>query len=125
MYNNNLNGGGLFNSPFSSSNPLYYGSNNNQTISPLDQSLLDSYNRMETLKQRQAALQNQNQTRQPATVFTDIATETKEMGEDELNFVTSSQDYQRLYAKYQQEFSEFITAKFANEYIQSGNRKDT
>lgn len=125
MYNNNLNGGGLFNSPFSSSNPLYYGQGNSNGLSNLDQSLLDSYNKMEALKQRQAMLNQTNQTgKQLTTVFTDIANETKDMGEDEMNFVTSSQEYQRLYAKHQQEFSEFITSKFAGEYIQAGNRKN-
>lgn len=124
MYNNNNNN--ILNSTLATSNPFSFNRPGGQSLT--DSSMFDAYNKLEALKQQQlAALQAQQQKQQQLTaqtVFTDIATEAKDMSEDERNFVYSSQEYQKLYTQYQQEFSEFITAKFANEYLQAGNRKN-
>jgi FtsZ-binding cell division protein ZapB len=112
----------LFNSGFSSSNPFSMSNANvNPTTQDLENSLMQSYARLEALKQKQ------NQLQQPSTgqrtVFTDIAEEFEGLSTDETNFIVNSQDYQRLNAKYQDEFSQFLIAKFSNEYIQTGNAK--
>jgi predicted nuclease with TOPRIM domain len=110
----------LFNSGFSSSNPFSIGGINNQTTQDLENSLMQSYARLEALKQKQNQLQQQPQIGQN-TVFTDIASEFEGLSSDESNFIVNSQEYQRLNAKYQNEFSQFLIGKFAGEYIQSGN----
>jgi regulator of replication initiation timing len=110
----------LFNSGFSSSNPFSIGGINNQTTQDLENSLMQSYARLEALKQKQNQLQQQPQIGQN-TVFTDIASEFEGLSSDESNFIVNSQEYQRLNAKYQNEFSQFLISKFAGEYIQSGN----
>jgi hypothetical protein len=110
----------LFNSSFSTSNP--FGINNGDTTSQdLENSLMQSYARLEALKQKQSQLQN-NQIQQ-ATVFTDIASEFDGLSNDETTFIVNSNEYQRLNNKYQNEFSQFLIAKFANEYVQTGNAK--
>jgi hypothetical protein len=115
MYGNNL-----FNSSLSSSNPFFGTQGSEYANTPL----LDSYNKLENLRRQQTftqQLQNQQYHQfTPSTVFSDIANEMKEMGEDEANFVLSSKEYQELNSRHQREFSEFITEKFANEYIQTG-----
>ena len=59
-----------------------------------------------------------------ATVFTDISNEFKDLTEDELNFITTSSEYQTLNNKYQSEFSQFLISKFSNEYLQTtGNTR--
>jgi regulator of replication initiation timing len=112
----------LFNSGFSSSNPFSIGGNmnNTQITQDLENSLMQSYARLEALKQKQ------NQLQQPVgqnTVFTDIADEFEGLSTDESNFILNSHEYQNLNAKYQSEFSQFLISKFANEYIQAGNGK--
>lgn len=59
----------------------------------------------------------------PATVFTDIANEFKDISEDESNFIMSSAEYQNINNKYQTEFSQFLINKFSAEYSQIGNTK--
>lgn len=124
-----MNNGGLFNSNYSSSNPFSMYNGSNSTQANLDQSLADAYSRLEALKRQQQAFSQANSSNSQAvsqqrqTVFTDIATEMKDLPEDELNFIITSKDYQKTNAKYQQEFSEFITSKFAAEYIQTENAK--
>ena len=108
MYNNSTSG------PFGFNISPYYkntGINNN-----FEQTLAESYAKLEALQNANPALQRQ-------TVFSEIAAELKDLSTDELNFITSSQDYILANNKYQTEFSEFITSKFANEYIQTGHGK--
>jgi ATP-dependent Lon protease len=110
----------LFNSGFSSSNPFNMaGNNNNMMTQDLENSLLQSYAKLEALK----AKQNQFQPTQVQqnTVFTDIANEFEGLSADESTFIVNSQEYQKLNAKYQNEFSQFLISKFAGEYIQTGN----
>jgi FtsZ-binding cell division protein ZapB len=119
-----MNTQNLFNSSFST-NPFNINNGNlNTTTQDLENSLLQSYARLEALKAKQNQLQigNQNNTAQ-RTVFTDISTEFEGLSSDETSFIVNSQEYQKLNAKYQSEFSEFLIAKFANEYIQTGNVK--
>jgi ATP-dependent Lon protease len=109
----------IFNSGFSSSNPFNMGSSPTST-QELENSLMQSYARLEALK----AKQNQLQVSQPQvqhTVFTDIANEFEGLSQDETAFIVNSQDYQRLNNKYQNEFTQFLISKFSGEYIQSGN----
>jgi FtsZ-binding cell division protein ZapB len=112
----------LFNSGFSSSNPFSIGNVNSQTTQDLENSLMQSYARLEALKQKQNQLQQSSSTQQH-NVFTDIATEFEGLSTDEINFIVNSQEYQRLNSKYQDEFSQFLISKFSNEYIQTGNAK--
>jgi FtsZ-binding cell division protein ZapB len=110
----------LFNSGFSSSNPFNINGNYNTTTQDLENSLMQSYARLEALKAKQ------NQYQQPTgnnqhTVFTDIASEFEGLSADETAFIANSQEYQKLNAKYQNEFSQFLISKFAGEYIQTGN----
>jgi phosphopantetheinyl transferase (holo-ACP synthase) len=109
MYNNQPSG------PFGLNISPYYkntGINNN-----FEQTLAESYAKLEALKNANGGgMTKQN-------VFSDIAIELKDLSEDELNFITASQDYITTNAQYQREFSEFITEKFANEYIQAGKGK--
>lgn len=115
MYENNF-----FNTGFSTSNPF---SNVGNKADPL----MDAYAKLEALKQQQMALndrnnQNNNQYQQTqSNVFSDISNEFKDMSENETKFVLSSKEYIDAYNNYQTKFSEFITAKFANEFLQSGN----
>lgn len=120
-----MSSNGLFNSNYSSSNPfsMYNGTNSQAN---LDQSLAEAYTRLEALKRQQQLFQQQSNqptavVNQRQTVFTDIADEMKDLSEDEMNFIVSSKDYQTVNAKYQEEFSSFITSKFAAEYIQTEN----
>lgn len=101
-----LNTNGIFNSNYSTSNPFGMSGNgqNNQ------QALTEAYAKLEMLKQQQ-------QSPQKLTVFTDIANELAALSEDEMTFITTSPEYQKSYNKYQTEFSEFLTNKFANEFI--------
>lgn len=108
--NNNLFG---INSNNNYSNPF------SNTPSILDSSLADSYAKLEALKRQQM----QTQQSQQATVFTDIDNELKNLSEDELNFITTSKEYQTISNKYQTEFSQFLINKFSNEYIQTGNTR--
>jgi molybdopterin converting factor small subunit len=116
MMNANQN---LFNSNFSTSNPFNNINGNLNTTQDLENSLMQSYARLEALK----AKQNQIQQVPQRTVFTDIAGEFEGLSSDELSFITNSQEYQKLNAKYQAEFSEFLISKFSGEYIQTGNVK--
>jgi ATP-dependent Lon protease len=109
----------IFNSGFSSSNPFNMGGQVTST-QDLENSLMQSYARLEALK----AKQNQFQTSQPQvqhTVFTDIANEFEGLSQDETTFIVNSQEYQRLNNKYQNEFTQFLISKFSGEYIQTGN----
>lgn len=119
MYNNNL-----FNSSYSTSNPFNgmtpnsVTGGNNSFSSP---ALAEAYAKLEALKQQNVT----NQSIPQSTVYTDIANEFKDVGEDELNFIASSPEYQTLNNQYQTEFSEFLTAKFANEYLQTSGKQRT
>lgn len=114
MYSNNS----IFSSGLSSSNPFGGYGQPNSTTSP---ALADAYAKLELLKQQQMASQQNNM--QKSTVFTDIAAEMKDVSDDELNYIISAPEYQQLNTKYQNEFSEFLIAKFANEYLQVGNQR--
>jgi ATP-dependent Lon protease len=107
----------LFNSGFSSSNPFNISGNYNTTTQELENSLMQSYARLEALK----AKQNQYQQTPQNTVFTDIANEFEGLSLDESTFILNSQEYQKLNNKYQNEFSQFLISKFAGEYIQTAN----
>jgi polyhydroxyalkanoate synthesis regulator phasin len=97
--------------------------NNSSNNMSLDDSLLQSYAKLEALKAKQNQLQNPmpQQYQQPSTVFTDISAEFEGLSADETSFIVNSQDYQRLNAKYQTEFSQFLIGKFAGEYSQTEN----
>jgi FtsZ-binding cell division protein ZapB len=116
----NTNQNSIFNSTFSTSNPFNMaGSNSTQD---LENSIMQSYARLEALKAKQNQLQN-NQVSSQHTVFTDIANEFEGLSNDETSFIVNSQEYQNLNSKYQNEFSQFLITKFSGEYIQSGNVK--
>jgi regulator of replication initiation timing len=114
----------IFNSSLSTSNPFNMTTNNSST-QDLENSLMQSYARLEALK----AKQNQFQANQASnigqqhTVFTDIASEFEGLSNDETTFIVNSQEYQKLNSKYQNEFSQFLISKFSGEYIQTGNVK--
>jgi FtsZ-binding cell division protein ZapB len=116
-----MNTGNLFNSNFSSSNPFNISGNN--TTQDLENSLMQSYARLEALKAKQNQLQNNQVVQQQSTVFTDIASEFEGLSSDETNFIVGSKEYQNLNAKYQNEFTQFLITKFSSEYIQTGNVK--
>ena len=122
MYNNpfNLNNNISTSNPFTLPGPT-------QSAQSLDNSILETYAKLNALKQRQQELNNITQGNQyqqnQRTVFSDIATEMSNLNEDETNFIISSSEYKSLNEKHQREFSEFITEKFANEYIMSGRIK--
>lgn len=111
MSNNNT----LFGSPYSSSNPFY-----NSSAPSLDESLANSYARLEALKKQ---YNQQIPNNQQSTVFSEIEHELKDLSEDELMFITQSKDYQVINQKYQNEFSQFLINKFSAEYLQSGNTR--
>lgn len=114
-----MNTNNLFNTNFSTSNPFNMSAMNNPT-QDLENSLMQSYAKLEALKAKQ------NQLQQPAvvnTVFSDIAKEFEGLSSDEMNFIISSDEYQKLNGRYQDEFTQFLIAKFANEYLQTGNAK--
>ena len=113
-----MNQNNLFSSSFSSSNPFGMNMNSNA----LDTNLLESYAKLEALKQKQF---NNPIMQQKQTVFNDIEEELKGLSEDELNFIINSQEYQVLNQKYQNEFSQFLISKFQNEYLQTGNSART
>jgi ATP-dependent Lon protease len=110
----------LFNSGFSSSNPFNITGTTNST-QDLENSLMQSYARLEALKAKQNQLQQVPQITQQNTVFTDIASEFEGLSMDESSFIVNSQEYQRLNNKYQNEFSQFLITKFSGEYVQTGN----
>lgn len=117
--NNNTTANSLFGSPYSMSNPFYNNSN-----PALDESVANSYAKLEALKKQisQQQLQQLQQTPQQ-TVFTDIENELKGLSEDEMQFILQSKDYQIVNQKYQNEFSQFLIAKFSSEYLQTGNTR--
>jgi uncharacterized coiled-coil DUF342 family protein len=91
---------------------------NNSSTQDLEASLMQSYAKLEALKAKQ------NQYQQPVnTVFTDIANEFESLSTDEANFILTSNEYQNLNNKYQQEFTQFLINKFSGEYLQTGNVK--
>lgn len=118
----------IFGSNYSTSNPFNmngYGNN-----SSIDDNLFQSFAKLEELKAKQAQLnnlQNQansvNQQNGRQTVYTDISNELSGLSEEEINFIVSSQEYQDANAKYQNDFSQFLVSKFANEYLQKGNTR--
>jgi hypothetical protein len=95
--------------------------NTNRTTQDLENSLMQSYARLEALKAKQNQLQMQQQPIN--TVFTDIANEFEGLSSDESNFILNSKEYQNLNNKYQQEFTQFLIAKFSNEYLQTENAR--
>lgn len=103
----------IFGNNLGYNNPFTPAANSN---SILDESLAQSYAKLEALKK-------QYSTPQQSTVFTDIESEFKNLSEDEIQFITSASDYQNLNAKYQTEFSQFLINKFSNEYLQVGNTR--
>jgi regulator of replication initiation timing len=114
-----MNTNNLFNTNFSTSNPFNMSAMNNPT-QDLENSLMQSYAKLEALKAKQ------NQLQQPAvvnTVFSDIAKEFEGLSSDEMNFIIASDEYQKLNGRYQDEFTQFLIGKFANEYLQTGNAK--
>jgi FtsZ-binding cell division protein ZapB len=114
-----MNTNNLFNTNFSTSNPFNMSAMNNPT-QDLENSLMQSYAKLEALKAKQ------NQLQQPTvvnTVFSDIAKEFEGLSSDEMNFIINSDEYQKLNGRYQDEFTQFLIAKFANEYLQTGNAK--
>ena len=98
-----MNQNNLFSSSFSSSNPFGMNMNTNT----LDNNLLESYAKLEALKQKQYNPIVQ----QKQTVFNDIEEELKGLSEDELNFIINSQEYQSLNQKYQNVISIIKTEK--------------
>lgn len=123
MDNNNI-----FNTTYSSSNPFSMRSNSGSS-SALDSSLAQAYQRLEDIKKKQVQLDSLSG--DPASsfqsnsrnVFSDIADELKEISQDELTFITSSPEYQKLNAQYQDDFSQFLISKFGNEFLQTGKQK--
>jgi hypothetical protein len=79
MFNTN----GIFNSNYSTSNPFGISGPSQNT----QQALNDAYAKLELLKQQQLPQKN--------TVFTDIANELNALSEDEMNFITTSPEYQK------------------------------
>jgi regulator of replication initiation timing len=114
-----MNTGNLFNSTFSSSNPFNISGNN--TTQDLENSLMQSYARLEALKAKQNQLQNNQIPSPQSTVFTDIAGEFEGLSSDESNFIINSKEYQILNERYQNEFTQFLISKFSGEYLQTGN----
>lgn len=109
----------VFNSGLSTSNPFSINSPN--TTQSMEDSLMQTYAKLEALKSKQNQF-NPQQGYQ--TVFTDIANEMKDLSEDEVNFILASQEYRALNEKYQNEFSQFLINKFSNEYLQTtGNTR--
>jgi regulator of replication initiation timing len=111
----------IFNSGFSTTNPFNISGNN--STQDLENSLMQSYAKLEALKAKQNQLQSSQLQTPQNTVFTDIASEFEGLSIDETNFIVNSQEYQKLNNKYQTEFSQFLISKFSGEYIQSGNSK--
>jgi ATP-dependent Lon protease len=111
----------IFNSNFSTSNPFNMGGNN--STQDLENSLMQSYARLEALKAKQNQFQTNQIPTQQHTVFTDIASEFEGLSNDETNFIVNSKEYQNLNAKYQNEFTQFLISKFSSEYVQTGNAK--
>jgi len=110
MSNNNL-----FSAPLSTSNPF---APSMPSGSNVYDDLANSYAKLEALKARQNQLYSQpNQ--QTATVFSDINNELANLSEDEITFINNSPEYQAVNNKYQAEFSQFLIAKFSNEYLQT------
>jgi hypothetical protein len=103
----------IFGTNYNTTNPF------SNTPSVLESTLADSYAKLEALKRQQM---QQAQVTQ-STVFTDIDNELKNLSEDEMQFITSSKEYQNISNKYQTEFSQFLINKFSNEYIQTGNTR--
>lgn len=120
----------IFSSALSSSNPFNLGGSNTNA---LDGSLAETYAKIEALKNRQNQLNTAYQQastgqipttqNKKATVFTEIADELNNLSDDEIAFVVNSEKYQILNAKYQNEFSQFLINKFANEYLQTSDSR--
>ena len=113
----------MFNSNYSTSNPFALNLNTGKDTS--EESLMQAYARLEALRAKQAQLNgvSLNQQQGQATVFTDISNEFKDISEDEISFIVSSPEYQKINGRYQEEFSQFLIAKFSNEYLQTGNTR--
>lgn len=107
----------IFNSGLSNSNPFSLNGSSANT----EDSLMQTYAKLEALKARQAQLNQPLQ--QKSTVFTDIAGELKDLSEDEINFIVNSPEYTSVNTKYQNEFSQFLITKFSAEYLQTGNTR--
>lgn len=114
----------IFTSNYSTSNPFTMaGMGNNNS---LDDSLIRSYAQLEELKNKQYQLNSLTQQlngQQKQTVFTDIANEFKDLSDDEVQFIVSSPEYQKLNNQYQTEFSNFLIKKFSGEYLAAGNNQ--
>lgn len=110
----------IFGSNFSTSNPF---SMNTANSSQIDTSLQEAYAKLEALKKQQIQGQGQPQVNMQSNVYIDISNEFKNLTEDEQRFVMASDDYQKINLQYQREFSEFLTQKFAGEYLQAGNTR--
>lgn len=103
---NNYNTNGIFNSNYSTSNPFNMGHQQ------------ESFNKFDLMKAQQQMQQMNNQPIQQQTVFSDISNELKDLSKDENSFIVNSVNYQKAFNKYQEEFSEFLISKFANEFVQ-------
>jgi hypothetical protein len=90
----------IFNSNFSTSNPFNM-SGNNQTTQDLENSLMQSYARLEALKAKQNQFQQTAQVQQfqQRNVFSDIAGEFEGLSADEATFIVNSKEYQNLNSK--------------------------
>jgi ABC-type transporter Mla subunit MlaD len=97
-------------------NPLDF----NGASSP-DAQMSEIYANLEKLKQLQQLSQVNNQ--QKRTVFSDIADELKDLGEDERRFIESSEEYQKANAEYQESFTAFLLEKLGPEYLASQHGK--
>jgi molybdopterin converting factor small subunit len=124
-----MNNNSIFNPSYSQSNPFTLPATT--TAPAINSELIDSYARLEAIRQRQAELNAMSQkaaipdvqATARKTVFSDIADEFNGLSEDETAFITNSPEYQKLNNKYQAEFSNFLISKFSNEYMQSGNTR--
>jgi FtsZ-binding cell division protein ZapB len=114
----------IFNSNLSTSNPFSLG-NNTSSTQDLENSLLQSYARLEALKSKQNQIPQYQQAIAPQqnTVFTEIYNEFDGLSKTEMDFIVNSQEYQALNARYQTEFSNFLIGKFSSEYLQTPNAK--
>lgn len=112
-------------------NPSNYSTSNPFSTNPIakpdsiEDSLIQTYAKLEALKAKQSQLSGGGLPQQNgvSTVFTDISDEFKELPKDEVEFIVNSPEYQQLNNQYQAEFSQFLIAKFSNEYLQTGNTR--
>jgi len=98
-----------FTTTLSTSNPF------SLTTPSFDNSLADSYAKLEALKKQYSEMNNPNK----ATVLTDIDGELSNLSDDEKAFILSSEEYKSVSDRYQAEFSQFLIQKFSNEYLQT------